>query len=194
MKRITTLLILFIGPAFVGGLVSCDDCNPEPSRFHVDAYTPMWRKTGAENSNPGDIRQVVAGDTVGFRQLQLLLAGTIRMAYQPSGGGSSAFACDPAVIPLDLIKSLSVISDQPYRSNLPAGSDLTTVLTTEYGSSTTQSASAYFNQTPQPAQSDFLLTFLKAPDKVLSHRFTVVVGLTNGTQFTATSLAVVIKP
>lgn len=190
MKRLVTLLLVFIGPVLVNGLVGCDDCHPAPSRFTIGGYKLSLQKAGVNPSYPTEVGSVSPGDTVVSRQLQIRLLGQEIYSASRSGGGTSAFACEPAIIPLDLIKSLSIVSDQSFNADLPAGANLTSVLSAEFGLSP---ATDYFNQPNVPAQS-YVFTFIKSPEKTARHRFTVKVELRNGKTFTDTTIPVTVKP
>ncbi|WP_375444473.1 hypothetical protein [uncultured Fibrella sp.] len=190
MKRLVTLLLVFIGPVLVNGLVGCDDCHPAPSRFTIGGYKLSLQKAGVNPSYPTEVGSVSPGDTVVSRQLQIRLLSQEIYSASRSGGGTSAFACEPAIIPLDVIKSLAITSNQAFGADLPVGANLTSVLSVEYGS---RSATDYFSQPNIPAQS-YVFTFIKSPERIARHRFTVQVELQNGKTFTDTTIAVTIKP
>ncbi|RYF71101.1 MAG: DUF5034 domain-containing protein [Cytophagaceae bacterium] len=190
MKRTILLLLIFIGPVLITGLVGCELCNTGPTRFTIGGYKLSLQNAGVNPSSPAEIGNVTAGDTVLSRNLQIRLLGDEVYAASLTGGGSSVFACDPAIIPLDVIKSLSIVSDQPFSADLPAGTNLTSVLTVEYG---VRAAVDYFNQPNVPAQ-NYVFTILKAPETMAKYRFTVQVELRNGKTFTDTTMAVAIKP
>ncbi|MBO0951357.1 DUF5034 domain-containing protein [Fibrella forsythiae] len=190
MKRTILLLLIFIGPVLITGLVGCEVCNTGPTRFTVGGYYLSLQKAGVNPSFPTQIGNVAPGDTVLARNLQIRLFGEEVFAALLSGGGSNLFACDPAIIPFDVIKRLSIVSDQPFSTDLPAGTNLTSVLTVEYG---VRAAVDYFSQPNVPAQ-NYVFTILKAPATLAKHRFTVQVDLRNGKTFADTTMAVVIKP
>jgi len=189
MKRLVTLLLVFLGPVLISGLVGCD-CGSGPTRFTIDGYQLSLQQAGINPSLPGDIGAVNLGDTVRSQQLQIRLISQEVYLASLSSGGNNAFACDPIPIPIDVIKSLSIVSDQSFSADFPAGANLTPVLSVESGLRT---ATDYFNQPNIPAQS-YVFTFIKSPEKMAKHRFTVHIELRNGKTFTDTTTHVTIKP
>lgn len=192
MNRFALFLLIFIGPVLLNGLVGCTDCGSDsgPIRYRIGGYNLSLQKAGIDPSLPSAIANVSPGDTVAARYLHIRLIGEEVHSSYLTGDGNSAFACDPAVIPLDVIKSLSIVSDQSFNADLPAGANLTSVLSVESGS---RAAVEYFSQPNIPAQS-YVFTFIKSPEKTARHRLTTQVELRNGKIFADTAMAVTIKP
>lgn len=194
MKRITALLILFIGPALLSSLVGCDPCHPAPRRFHVDDYDVYIRKSLPDQLGVFPINPVSSLDTVKAAELELILFGKLTYVAYRTSGSNSVFACDPAVIALDTIRSVQIVSSQSYAADLPAGSNLTSVFGVGSAKYPRISIADYLAQTANRANEAYLLTLVKSPDHLSRHRFTIIVTLSNGKALEGTTEEVTIKP
>lgn len=195
MNRVTFFALLLLGPALLNGLFGCDECNLSPYRYQIENYQAYPRRADAKRISELPITELPVGDTVTYRDLELILVGKERhVVHRSLGSGGSVCACDPAVIAVDSIRSLRVTSDQSYRMSLPAGSDLATVLSIGQSVYSQDPLSKFLGGSTKPAVSYYFLKFTESPEQTAQHRLTITVELSRGQRFTATTNPVVIKP
>lgn len=196
MSRLTMLLILIFVPVLLNGLFGCDTCNPAPYRFKIQAYRAYPRQIDKQAYRQYLTDTLTVLDTLPYRETELILIGKeVTVAVRGrSGNGTSAWACEPAVIALDTIRSLTIVSDRPYRNNLPAGSNLVSILAIGLGPYD-QKPLADFLSSTNPAATGFLsVRFAQAPDRVDVHQFTVELDLGKGQLMRLQTKPVAIKP
>lgn len=104
-------------------------------------------------------------------------------------------ACDPVNTPLDKLKAVTITSDQPYSTGLPAGTNLAPFIHIfSYDGAYTQSVTNYLASGTRFANDYVILQLQVAPDRITRHRFTITVELDNGRQLTSVSAPVFVKP
>ena len=197
MNQLVILIILFIGPSLIGGLSSCEEgCNPAPDKFHIGDYRLYTQAIDNRQFNKLLTDTLSSGDKVSVQKLAMNIWGTsIRVAGLGSSSSYSAWACEPAYMPLDTIKRFSVISNQDFNADLTAGKDLSPVLTFAEGLTdfsvpfTTVSKNPYIL-----AGTYYRLQFTQLPSRINEHQFTISIGLSDGRIFVFKTPILLITP
>lgn len=197
MGRLIGILLALLGPVLLSTLPGCDTCNPEPYRFGIQNYKAYTRRISQQAYKPYLADTLAANDTTSYKDIELILIGEqIRVASMYSDkGGSSVWACDPAVIGVDMIKQMTIVSDHSYRTGLDAGSNLATILTIGEGPYRRMSLSDFLTPSYKAvAQPFFSLGFTQAPDQIARHQFKITVDLEKGQSITFQTKPIVIEP
>ncbi|MCE7040770.1 hypothetical protein [Dyadobacter sp. CY312] len=195
MKKLLLILLVYSFPLFLSALTGCDDCNPDPIRFGISNYKIYLGNAEKEDQYMYPPDTIAANDTVDFKKLSIAITGTLRSVvfHSQTKTGAEAWACDPAVIAIDKIKSIIVTSSASYNSTLPPGTHLSPVLSIAR-ERWPQQAFFNFDTTPdRPAYYAYSIRLTQAPESSGLHRFTVKIDLLNGQSFTSTSAPVYIK-
>ncbi len=194
--RLVGLLLVFFGPVLLNGLLGCDTCNPEPYRFSIQGYKAYPRKINRQAYKPYLMDTLATNDTISYRDIELVLTGEqVRVAsLYASNSGSSAWACDPAVIGVDTIKHLTVTSDHAYRTDLGAGSNLSRVLTIGEGANGQRPMAEFLSYPWVTAQPFFSLWFSQAPNQMAQHQFKITIDYGKGRVTSFVTRPVIIKP
>jgi hypothetical protein len=196
MSRIIGVVFLLLGPVLLNGLTGCDTCNPAPYRFGILDYKAFPRKITDQSYKPYLIDTLSLSDSVTYRQLELILIGqetTVALDNQHTGG-STLWACEPAVIAVDSIKHLAITSDQPYGTGLGAGSNLASILTIGEGSYDQRALTEFLTMPLVRAQSFYSLRFRQAPEKAGRYQFQVKVDWGQGKRASFLTRPIFIKP
>lgn len=172
MKRLSFLLLLFLGPAFLGTVLSCTKCKDSLLRYHIKSYDSQLGKRTSDG-----IVTIAPRDTIRSSELVLMLSGRLLYTNTMQVGGSwSAWACSPLEVPLDQIKAIKITSNQPYSADLPAGSDLSEWIQVADARRHFQSVPEFIKQeSPQPEE--LLVRLLKVPVHAGLHQFTLQIDL-----------------
>lgn len=197
MNRLIILIILFIGPALIGGLSSCEEgCNPAPDKFHIGDYMLYTQTIDNRQFNKPLTDTLSSGNKVSVQKLALNIWGTsVRVAGLGSGSSYSAWACDPAYMPLDTIRRFSVISNQDFNVDLTAGKDLSPVLTFAEGLTDFSTPFATVLKNPYVlAGRYYRLQFTQLPSRTNEHQFTISIGLSDGRNFVFKTPTLLITP
>lgn len=197
MNRLIGLFLIAFGPVLINGLLGCDTCNPEPYRFGIQDYKAYPRRISRQLYKPYLADTLTANDTVSYKDLELIFIGKeVRIAsLYATRSGSSVWACDPAVIGVDMIKRLTITSDHPYRTGLGVESNLATILTIGEEAYGRIPLSDFLTPPYQAvAQPFFSLGFAQAPDQIAQHQFKITVDLGKGQATSFLTRPIVIKP
>jgi hypothetical protein len=195
MNRFLLLISLLFGPALVGGLVGCEEKCGGPYKFQIQDYQVSLRRIDPQKPNTYLPNPLSGGEIVSYKEIELLLnAEEQRVAVRRAGVGANVWACEPAIIPLDRIKQLTVNSNQAYNASLPAGNDLKTVLSTGLAGINQKPLIEALTGSSQEGQSIGSLRFTQAPDRSAQHEFTIRIELSRGPVFTLRTKPITITP
>lgn len=189
MKRLSFLLLLFLGPTFVGTFWSCRKCKDSVLHYAIQSYESQLGKRTAEGVVP-----VAPRDTVHFSELEIILHGRLQFSNTFQGSGNwSAWACSPLEVPLDQIKSIKIISNQSYTTGLPAGSDLSDWVQVADEERRFQLVSEFLRKVPaRPAELRF--RFIHGPEEAGLHQFTILVDLGQSQSLTVRTELLYLNP
>lgn len=195
MKKLLLILLVYSFPLLLSALTGCDDCNPDPIRFGIARYDVYLGNAESEDQYVYPPDTIAANDTVDFKKLSIVIAGKLRSvaSYNETTCGTEAWACDPAIIPVDRIQSITVSSSASYNATLPAGANLSPVLSIARPGLTQQAFSVFDNAPEIEAQDSYSIRLAQAPESNGTHKFTVKIELTNGQSFSATTPPVYIE-
>jgi hypothetical protein len=193
MNQFILLICLLLGPALMSGLVGCEKKCGGSYKFQIRDYQVAFRRVDPQKPNTYLHDPLSGGETVIYKEIEfLLIAEHQRVAIRQVTTGANLWACDPAIIPLDRIKELTVSSNQAYNASLPAGSDLKTVLST--GGSDQRPLTGALTNSSQVDQSIGSLRFTQAPDRSAQHEFTIRIELSRGPVFTLRTKPITVTP
>lgn len=196
MARFIICLFILLGPALLGGLLSCETCNPAPYHYGVEDYKIYPRRISKlmTQSYPADTLAV--SDTVNYQDLELILMGkeVLVATHNQSVVGSAVWACDPAYIPVDSVKHLTIISTQAYSPSFGIDQDLAAMMTIEQDSYDRKRIREFLAMPFPPAQPYFSLRFTQAPNRLGAYQFKIIIDLGNGKISSFLTRPILIKP
>ena len=196
MARFIICLLVLLGPALLSGLLSCETCNPAPYHYGVEDYKIYPRRISKPITQAYPADTLAIRDTVSYQDLELVLVGKeVRVAAhnQPTVN-SAVWACEPAYIPADSVKRLTITSTQAYSSNFGIGQDLAAIMTIEQDAYDRKLIGAFLLLPFPQAQLFFSLRFTKAPDRLGSHQFRITIDLGKGKTSSFLTRPILIKP
>lgn len=195
MTRFFLLISLLFAPAIMSGLIGCEEKCGGPHKFQIRDYQVSLRRIDPQKPNTYLSDTLSVGETITYKGIEfLLIAEEQRVSIRQVTTGATLLACDPAIIPLDRIKELTVISNQAYNALLPAGSDLKTVLSTGHAGNNQRLLTEALADLSQGGQSIGSLRFTQAPDRSAQHEFTIRIELSRGPVFTLRTKPITVTP
>ncbi len=196
MARCAISLLLLVGPVLLSGLFSCETCHPAPYRYGIETYRTYPRSITKQTNQPYLTDTLASRDTVSYQDLELILVGkqVILATHNQPTLNSAVWACDPAYVPVDSIKQLTITSTQAYATSFSIGSDLSAIMTIEQDSYDRKPIAAFLAMPFAQAQPFFALRFTKAPDRLAAHQFRITVDLGRGHTSSFLTRPILIKP
>ena len=194
--------ILSLAAIIVGMVASCglDDCDESGIQYRISsikgAFIPLSEGRRTDT--------LAAEASMQYDEFVLLITPVAEYltAEESSVGSwlSPAYACDPAILPVDQLASVTVLSDTDFRVSdgrvVASGDTLNTFfhVSSPYGSAS-QNLVEYVNTLPTSArEATFGIVLNSAPAQPQTHRFTVHYALTNGDTFRFSSDPITITP
>ncbi|MBU2886878.1 DUF5034 domain-containing protein [Gilvimarinus agarilyticus] len=172
------------------GTDPCGGSLPPPSEYTVNDYqVSVIQHAEPITANTYDYGEPVNGEPVSWSQLGVVLTADVQH-YQVQAAPTRwslwplALACSPAPSqPAQTVVSISVVSDNAYTDDYPAGSDLSGIVA-PYGMLVwvdAEDLNDYFVQ--QPGAPERLSLFFTEPPQYARHTFTITVELDDGSRF-----------
>src|SRR5687768_770495 len=133
-KVIFIWLSVFSGTTLVTMFPSCTSCGFNSPGAYEQYYKSIEgepKKMSGRTANGGQfLLDTYQSDTVSYDSIGILVSHSeIALHIQKATGGfmSPSFACDPGVN-YETLTNLTIVSDQNYTADFPAGSDLRSIM------------------------------------------------------------------